>query len=80
MVIYICLILLFKLVHFHHFQGHITAKNPEAAISLHNEMSHLGLKLDRLSYNTLILACVKTGKLDVAVSFYEELKVAVLCC
>ncbi|KAL5782898.1 hypothetical protein ACOSP7_007927 [Xanthoceras sorbifolium] len=55
-------------------KGHISAGCPEAAITLHDEMLHLGLEPDRLTYNILIFACVKTEKLDVAMSFYEQLK------
>lgn len=61
---------------FYYFQGHINAGSPEVAIALHEEMLHLGLDPDRLTYNTLIFACVKTEKLDVAMSFYKQLKVA----
>lgn len=61
---------------FYHFQGHISAGSPEVVINLHDEMSHVGLDPDRLIYNTLISACIKTEKLDVAMSFYEQLKVA----
>lgn len=57
-------------------KGHISAGSPEAAIKLHDEMSRVGLEPDRLSYNTLISACIKSEKLDVAMSFYEQLKVA----
>ncbi|KAJ4709703.1 putative Pentatricopeptide repeat-containing protein [Melia azedarach] len=55
-------------------KGHINAGSPEVAIALHEEMLHLGLDPDRLTYNTLIFACVKTEKLDVAMSFYKQLK------
>lgn len=59
-----------------YFQGHINAGSPEVAIALHDEMLRVGLEPDRLTYNTLISACVRTGKLDVAMSFYKQLKVA----
>ncbi|TXG62370.1 hypothetical protein EZV62_013733 [Acer yangbiense] len=55
-------------------KGHISAGSPEVAITLHDDMLHLGLEPDRLTYNTLIFACVKATKLDVAMSFYEQLK------
>lgn len=55
-------------------KGHISAGSPEVVINLHDEMSHVGLDPDRLIYNTLISACIKTEKLDVAMSFYEQLK------
>ncbi|XP_044462915.1 pentatricopeptide repeat-containing protein At5g10690 isoform X2 [Mangifera indica] len=55
-------------------KGHINAGSPEVALTLHEEMLDLGLDPDRLTYNTLIFACVKIEKLDVAMSFYEQLK------
>ncbi|KAJ0090623.1 hypothetical protein Patl1_12681 [Pistacia atlantica] len=55
-------------------KGHINAGSPEVVLTLHEEMLDLGLEPDRLTYNTLIFACVKSEKLDVAMSFYEQLK------
>ncbi|KAK4839745.1 hypothetical protein QYF36_024589 [Acer negundo] len=55
-------------------KGHISAGSPELVITLHDDMLHLGLEPDRLTYNTLIFSCVKATKLDVAMSFYERLK------
>lgn len=66
-------------VWFYKFQGHINAGSPEVALTLHEEMLDLGLDPDRLTYNTLIFACVKIEKLDVAMSFYEQLKVSSMC-
>lgn len=43
-------------------------------------MLQQGLKLDRLSYNTLIFACVKSEKLDTAMRYLEEMKVSSLYC
>lgn len=54
---------------FYYFQGHISAGCPEVVINLHDEMSHVGLEPDSLSYNTLISACIKTKKLDVTMPF-----------
>lgn len=56
-------------------QGYIQSGSYQAAVNLHEEMFHLGLEPDRLTYNTLILACVKSGKLDAAMHFLEEMKV-----
>ncbi|KAK9207731.1 hypothetical protein WN944_000077 [Citrus x changshan-huyou] len=50
-------------------KGHISAGCPEVVINLHDEMSHVGLEPDSLSYNTLISACIKTKKLDVTMPF-----------
>lgn len=61
---------------FYIFQGHITDGSPEEAITLFHEMSCLGLEPDRHTYNTLILASMKSEKLDVALSFFEKMKVA----
>ncbi|XP_057516539.1 pentatricopeptide repeat-containing protein At5g10690 isoform X3 [Amaranthus tricolor] len=55
-------------------KGYITTGAPEATFTVHNDMLRQGLKPDRLTYNTLILAAVKTGKLDFAMQFFEEMK------
>lgn len=57
------------------FQGHINTGCPEDALSVHEEMLRLGLTPDRLTYNTLIFACVKAEKLDAAMHFFDEMKV-----
>lgn len=56
-------------------QGSINAGSPEGAIDMYNEILRLGLNPDRLTYNTLISACVKTDKLELALHFFEEMKV-----
>lgn len=38
-----------------------------------------GLKPDKLTYNTLIFACVKSGKTDTAIQFLCEMKVSSKC-
>ena len=40
-----------------------------------SEIVHQGIKPDKLTYNTLILACVESEKLDSAMQFFEEMKV-----
>lgn len=60
------------------FQGYISSSVPQAALAMYNEMLNLELKPDRLTYNTLISACVKINKLDAAMHFFEEMKVASL--
>lgn len=40
-----------------------------------NEILRQGIMPDRLTYNTLILACVQSGKLDAAMQFFGEMKV-----
>lgn len=63
---------------FFNIQGYITAGFPMAALSVHDEILQQGLKPDRLTYNTLIFACVKTEKLDTAMRYFEEMKVSSL--
>ncbi|XP_065851513.1 pentatricopeptide repeat-containing protein At5g10690 isoform X1 [Euphorbia lathyris] len=55
-------------------KGYINAGCPQAALAVQDEMLHLGLTPDRLTYNTLIHACVKSEMLDVAMHFFEEMK------
>lgn len=55
-------------------KGYINSGLPQAALNVHEEMSHQGLDPDRLTYNTLIFACTKTGNLDAAMCFFEEMK------
>ena len=57
------------------FQGYISSGVPQAALAMYNEMLNLELKPDRLTYNTLISACVKINKLDAAMYFFKEMKV-----
>lgn len=45
---------------------------------MHDEILRHGLNLDKLTYNTLILACVESEKLDVAMQFFEGMKVSSL--
>ncbi|KAJ7966045.1 Pentatricopeptide repeat-containing protein [Quillaja saponaria] len=55
-------------------KGYINAGFPQDAISMYDEVLCQGIRPDRLTYNTLILACVKTQKLDSAMGFIEEMK------
>ncbi|XP_039024314.1 pentatricopeptide repeat-containing protein At5g10690 [Hibiscus syriacus] len=55
-------------------KGYISTGCPQAAINLHEEILLLGLKPDRLTYNTLIFACVKAESLDAAIRFFQEMK------
>ncbi|KAK6782690.1 hypothetical protein RDI58_020486 [Solanum bulbocastanum] len=55
-------------------KGYINTGCPEVALRLHDEILRHGLNLDKLTYNTLILACVESGKLDVAIQFFEGMK------
>ncbi|XP_022729905.1 pentatricopeptide repeat-containing protein At5g10690 isoform X2 [Durio zibethinus] len=55
-------------------KGYTSTGRPQAAINLHEEILRLGLEPDRLTYNTLIFACVKTENLDAAICFFKEMK------
>ncbi|KDP33451.1 hypothetical protein JCGZ_07022 [Jatropha curcas] len=55
-------------------KGYINAGYPQTALTVRDEILRLGLTLDRLTYNTLIFACVKAEKLDAAMRFFEEMK------
>lgn len=55
-------------------KGCISAGCPQDALPVHDEMLELGLIPDRLTYNTLISACVKAGKLDAAMQFFDKMK------
>ncbi|XP_073223621.1 pentatricopeptide repeat-containing protein At5g10690 isoform X2 [Cicer arietinum] len=55
-------------------KGYINAGCPHTAINMHTEILHQGIMPDRLTYNTLLLACVQCEKLDVAMQLFEEMK------
>ncbi|XP_056174639.1 pentatricopeptide repeat-containing protein At5g10690-like [Syzygium oleosum] len=55
-------------------KGYLNSGLPQEALNVHEEMSHQGLDPDRLTYNTLIFACIKAGNLDAAMCFFEEMK------
>ncbi|ESW33309.1 hypothetical protein PHAVU_001G059500 [Phaseolus vulgaris] len=55
-------------------KGYINSGYPHTAINMLNEILRQGIMPDRLTYNTLILACVESEKLDTAMQFFEEMK------
>ncbi|PIN05028.1 hypothetical protein CDL12_22430 [Handroanthus impetiginosus] len=55
-------------------KGYIISGCPQAALGVHDEMLRHGLNPDRLSYNTLIFACIKNDNLDTAMLFLEQMK------
>lgn len=57
-------------------QGYINAGCPEDALAVHNEILSKGIKTDRFTYNTLLLACVKSERMDAAMQLYAEMKVS----
>lgn len=57
-------------------KGYANTDSPLDALAVRDEVLHQGLKPDRLTYNTLVLACVKSGKMDSAMQLFVEMKVA----
>lgn len=55
-------------------KGYVNSESPQAAINLLDEMLRLRLEPDRLTYNTLIHACIKCGDLDAAMKFFNDMK------
>ncbi|KAL3619069.1 hypothetical protein CASFOL_036639 [Castilleja foliolosa] len=55
-------------------KGYITSGCFQAALGVHDEILRHGLKPDRLSYNTLIFACIKNENLGAAMNFFEQMK------
>uniref|UniRef100_A0A2N9HK98 CBS domain-containing protein n=1 Tax=Fagus sylvatica TaxID=28930 RepID=A0A2N9HK98_FAGSY len=55
-------------------KGYINTGLPQAAITVYEEILRLGLKPDKLTYNKLIYACVKTDRLDTAMHVLEKMK------
>ncbi|CAA2987901.1 pentatricopeptide repeat-containing At5g10690 [Olea europaea subsp. europaea] len=55
-------------------KGYISVGCPHEALSTHDEILRQGLNPDRLTYNTLIFACVKMENLDAAMLFFEQMK------
>lgn len=60
-------------------KGYITSGCPQAALGVHDDILRHGLNPDRLSYNTLIFACIKCENLDAAMLFFEQMKVSSTC-
>ncbi|XP_052209423.1 pentatricopeptide repeat-containing protein At5g10690 isoform X2 [Diospyros lotus] len=52
-------------------KGYANSGLPLAALGVHDEILRQGLNPDRHTYNTLIFACVKAGKFDAALHFFE---------
>ncbi|XP_057766798.1 LOW QUALITY PROTEIN: pentatricopeptide repeat-containing protein At5g10690 [Salvia miltiorrhiza] len=55
-------------------KGYITAGSPQAALGVHDEILRHGMTPDKLSYNTLIFACIKSENLEKAMQLYEQMK------
>ncbi|KAK1275433.1 Pentatricopeptide repeat-containing protein [Acorus gramineus] len=57
-------------------KGYTNSDSPLKALSVTDEMLRHGLKPDRLTYNTLIFACTKSGDMVTAMQFLAEMKVS----
>lgn len=57
-------------------QGYIKSNFPLGALTVKDEILRQGLKPDRLTYNTIISACVKSAENDKAIQFLEDMKVS----
>ncbi|ONK69636.1 uncharacterized protein A4U43_C05F25150 [Asparagus officinalis] len=55
-------------------KGYTNTDFPLGALTVRDEIMRQGLKPDKLTYNTLIFACVKSGKTDAAIQFLAEMK------
>lgn len=56
-------------------QGYTNTDFPLGALAVRDEILRQGLKPDKLTYNTLILSCVKSRRMDVAMGLLAEMKV-----
>ncbi|XP_068648535.1 pentatricopeptide repeat-containing protein At5g10690 isoform X2 [Aristolochia californica] len=55
-------------------KGYTNTDCPLEAFLVHDEILRQGLKPDRLTYNTLLLACVKSEEIALAVRFFAKMK------
>ncbi|XP_024318965.1 pentatricopeptide repeat-containing protein At5g10690 isoform X1 [Brachypodium distachyon] len=55
-------------------KGYIKSNFPLGALTVKDEILRQGLKPDRLTYNTIIFACVKASEIDKAFRFLEDMK------
>ena len=60
-------------------QGYIKSNFPLGALTVKDEILRQGLKPDRLTYNTIISACVKSSEIDKAIQFLKDMKVPHKC-
>ncbi|GJM98782.1 hypothetical protein PR202_ga15820 [Eleusine coracana subsp. coracana] len=60
-------------------KGYIRSNFPLGALTVKDEILRQGLKPDRLTYNTIISACVKSAEIDRAIQFLEDMKVSHKC-
>lgn len=55
-------------------KGYISTGSPQSALRVFNDVRQQGLNPDKLTYNTIIFACVKMNDLDTAVQIFQEMK------
>lgn len=58
-------------------QGYARSDNPLEAITVMHEMQLQGMPLQRLTYNSLLLACVRGKDLESALDILEDMKVGI---
>ena len=56
-------------------QGYARSDNPLEALSVADEMALLGFPLERVAYNSLVLACVRAGDMERALDLVQDMKV-----
>lgn len=56
-------------------KGYLKTDFPQGALTIRDEILRQGLKPDKVTYNTLVFACVKSGDLDAAFQLITEMKV-----
>jgi hypothetical protein len=56
------------------FQGCHRAARKELAMFLASEMSQLGLKPDKITYDRLVLVCIQSDDMNDAMLYYEEMR------
>ncbi|KAJ6815518.1 MACPF domain-containing proteinisoform X2 [Iris pallida] len=55
-------------------KGYTNTDFPLGALTIRDEILRSGLKPDKTTYNTLIYACIKSGKTNAAIQFLAEMK------
>ncbi|CAM0951474.1 unnamed protein product [Alopecurus aequalis] len=55
-------------------KGYIKSNFPLGALTVKDEILRQGLKPDRLTYNTIIFACVKSAEIEKAFQFLKDMK------
>ncbi|XP_051184043.1 pentatricopeptide repeat-containing protein At5g10690-like isoform X1 [Lolium perenne] len=55
-------------------KGYIKSNFPLGALTVKDEILRQGLKPDRLTYNTIIFACVKSEEIEKAFQFLKDMK------